>query len=113
MFFDPRLVDLVKTLLRDRRFCLDVLEPNPGEKIRHYRPTTSISFSSDLLLIIGEIFAKFIDRKSLYTAHHSQDVAKVAEFMLKKINLPEDAVRDVRLADFYMIWAKWQFLTRS
>lgn len=98
LFFDPRLVDLVKSLLRDRRFCLDVLEPNPGEKIRHYRPTASIPFSSDLLLIIGEIFAKFIDRKSRYTAHHSQDVAKVAEFMAKKINLPEDAVRDVRLA---------------
>jgi HD-GYP domain-containing protein (c-di-GMP phosphodiesterase class II) len=96
--FDPVLVNLVENLLKDQRFCLDLLESGNTEKIRSFRPLGSILISGDLFSVLGKAFAMFIDNKSRYTANHSQDVAHCAGNIATHLGLSEQSVRTIHLA---------------
>lgn len=96
--YDPRQVDVLKGLLRDRQFCLDIFDPNYKYKIERYRPATCIEVDSRMLEILGKTFAFFIDQKTPYTANHSREVANVSYKMAQALNLDGQTSRAIYLA---------------
>lgn len=95
---DPDLVRAMEELLRDRRFNLELFDPNYDLKIQPFRPSDHISIGSETLDIIGNAFAIFIDTKTPYTADHSRQVAEVALLMTRSLGMGEAARRSIYLA---------------
>jgi len=96
--FDPMLVQALEELLRERRFSLDMFDPNYDVKIQSFRPTDHINTETGTLNIIGKTFAIFIDTKTSYTANHSQQVAEVACLMARSLGMDDTAQHAVYLA---------------
>lgn len=95
---DPILVKSMEELLRDRRFSLDLFDPNYDLKIQPFRPSDQISTGSETLDIIGNTFAIFIDTKTSYTANHSRQVADVALLMAQSLGMDDTSNRSIYLA---------------
>lgn len=96
--YDPTLVKTFNGLLADRKFSLNLLNPNSSEKLAPYRPADRISGRGKTMALLSKAFASVIDQKTSYTAHHSRDVAGVSKQLALTLGLDESVQMDMYLA---------------
>ena len=90
IYYDPELVSVFLGILRDRRFSLNLSNPNSSEKLAPYRPKARISGRGKTMTLLGKAFASVIDQKSSYTANHSRDVAEVSKQLAAKLAISNE-----------------------
>jgi len=98
IYYDPELVSVFLNILGDRRFSLNISNPNSSEKLAPYRPKARISGRGQTMTLLGKAFASVIDQKSGYTANHSRDVAEVSKQLAEKLGLDAHSQMDLYLA---------------
>ena len=98
IYYDPELVSVFLNILGDRRFSLNISNPNSSEKLAPYRPKARISGRGQTMTLLGKAFASVIDQKSGYTANHSRDVAEVSKQLAEKLGLDARSQMDLYLA---------------
>ena len=98
-WFDPALVEALRTLRRDAAFWQQVLGPAPRTHLAALEPEEDVRVVDDATLdLIAEAFARVIDAKSPYTYRHSEGVAAVAVEIGRAMDLEDDELRDLRRA---------------
>src|SRR5215210_1004533 len=79
-WFDPLLVDVVRSFRRDHTFWSTVLGPDPRAHLAALEPEEQVRMADeDALDRIAQAFARVIDAKSPFTFRHSEVVAEFAE----------------------------------
>jgi HD-GYP domain-containing protein (c-di-GMP phosphodiesterase class II) len=98
-WFDPALVDALRTLRRDGDFWSAVLGPSPRTHLAALEPPEEVRLVDDAGLdLIAQAFARVIDAKSPYTFRHSEGVAELAVAIGRAIDLEPTELRDLRRA---------------
>jgi HD-GYP domain-containing protein (c-di-GMP phosphodiesterase class II) len=98
-WFDPALVDALRTLQRDSEFWSAVRGPSPSTHLAAVEPPEEIRLVDEAGLDrIAEAFARVIDAKSPYTFRHSEGVAKLAVSIGRAIDLEPEELRALRRA---------------
>ncbi len=98
-WFDPDLVDALRSLRRDRDFWAKVLGPEPSTHLAGLEPEDQVLVADDARLdVIAAAFARVIDAKSPYTYRHSEGVAEAAVGIGLTLELEEAELRDLRRA---------------
>ena len=98
-WFDPLLVDVLRSFRRDRRFWAEVLGPDPASRLAAVEPEDQVGVADEARLDrIAEAFARVIDAKSPYTARHSHGVAELADGIGRVRGFSLDQRRDLRRA---------------
>jgi HD-GYP domain-containing protein (c-di-GMP phosphodiesterase class II) len=98
-WFDPLLVDVVRSFRRDRIFWGEVLGPDPASRLSAVEPEDQVLVADEARLDqIAEAFAQVIDAKSPYTSRHSHGVAAVADAIGQARGFGADDRRDLRRA---------------
>ena len=98
-WFDPALVDALRTLRRDDAFWAAVLGPAPRRHLAAFEPPEAARPVDDATLdLVAHAFARVIDAKSPYTYRHSERVAALAVEIGHAIDLEEDELRDLERA---------------
>ena len=78
-WFDPQLVDALRSTRRDREFWASLGGLEPHRVIGAFEPEDRVQRADDERLDrVAEAFAMIIDAKSPYTGHHSEGVARIA-----------------------------------
>ena len=94
-WFDPRLVDALESVFRDRRFWASLDDPD----VSGWEPTERLLVADDARLDrIAEAFARVIDAKSPFTARHSERVAEIAVGIGAVLGFDPVLQRDLRRA---------------
>jgi HD-GYP domain-containing protein (c-di-GMP phosphodiesterase class II) len=98
-WFDPLLVDVLRSFRRDRLFWGEVLGPDPAARLAAVEPEDQMVVADEARLdSIAEAFARVIDAKSPYTGRHSQGVAELAAGIARVRGFSPDERRDLRRA---------------
>lgn len=97
--FDPKCLEAFKKISMDEEFWLELVNIDKDTSFTDdFKSHHPFEYSIEDLISIAEIFSKLVDAKSAFTARHSQNVAKVAEFMAQKSGLDEIEVKHFYLA---------------
>jgi HD-GYP domain-containing protein (c-di-GMP phosphodiesterase class II) len=98
-WFDPLLVEVVRSFRRDRIFWGEVLGPDPASRLSAVEPEDQVLVADEARLDqIAEAFAQVIDAKSPYTSRHSHGVAAVADAIGQVRGFGAEERRDLRRA---------------
>lgn len=98
-WFDPELVLHLAAILGDSGFWESLHTENPALLTARFEPPDRISEATeDRLDAVVRAFARVIDAKSTWTAHHSQKVAELALSMARALGLSSDEQRDLARA---------------
>lgn len=104
-WFDPKLVFHVAGILGDSAFWESLQTENPAALTAAFEPPDRIfEATEDRLDTVTRAFARVIDAKSAWTAHHSERVAKLAQSMARALGTTAEEERDlVRAARLHEI----------
>ena len=98
-WFDPLLVDVVRSFRRDSAFWTMVLGPDPRARLSAIEPEEQVLMADEERLdAIAYAFARVIDAKSPYTYHHSEGVAELAVGIGEGRGFGREELRDLRRA---------------
>ncbi len=98
-WFDPLLVDVLRSFRRDYAFWTTVLGPDPRAHLAELEPEEQILMADEAALgAIAQAFARVIDAKSPYTYRHSEGVAEFAVAIGQARGFDADELRDLRRA---------------
>lgn len=98
-WFDPLLVDVVRSFRRDRAFWATVLGSDPRSRLAELEPEDQVLMADDETLdLIAQAFARVIDAKSRYTCRHSEGVAEFAVAIGRAQGFDANDLRDLRRA---------------
>jgi putative nucleotidyltransferase with HDIG domain len=98
-WFDPLLVDVLRSFRRDQAFWSQVLGPDPRAHLAAVEPQEQVLVADEGTLdLIAQAFARVIDAKSPYTYRHSEGVADFAEAIGRARGFYSDELRDLRRA---------------
>jgi len=98
-WFDPDLVFHVAGFLGDTGFWESLRTENPAALTAEFEPPDQITEATDDRLdAVVRAFARVIDAKSTWTAHHSERVAELAQTMGRALGLAPDQERDLARA---------------
>jgi HD-GYP domain-containing protein (c-di-GMP phosphodiesterase class II) len=98
-WFDPLLVDILRSFRRDRSFWASVFGPDARAGLMAYEPEEEVLFADEAKLdLVAEAFARVIDAKSPYTYQHSERVADLAEGIGEVRGFHADELRTLRRA---------------
>ena len=98
-WFDPALVDALKSFARDDDFWAMVLGRSPERYLDALEPEDQILLADEERLDdIAHAFARVIDAKSPFTYLHSERVAELAVMIGRRLHFSEVELRDLRRA---------------
>jgi HD-GYP domain-containing protein (c-di-GMP phosphodiesterase class II) len=98
-WFDPLLVDALKSVAREDEFWASVLGRSPERHLSTLEPEDQIRLvDEDRLDDIAHAFARVIDAKSPYTYLHSERVAELAVTIGRCLHFSHTELRDLRRA---------------
>ena len=98
-WFDPTLVDALKSFAADDDFWAQVLGRSPERHLGGLEPEDQILIADEERLDdIARAFARVIDAKSPYTYLHSERVAELAVTIGRRLHFDEVELRDLRRA---------------
>lgn len=98
-WFDPLLVDVVRSFRQDRPFWTSVLGPDPRAHLAAFEPEEQVLMAHEAALdVIAQAFAQVIDAKSPYTYRHSEGVAEFAVAIGQARGFDAEELRDLRRA---------------
>ncbi len=98
-WFDPALVDALRSLEGDDAFWSAVLGRSPERHLAALEPEDQILFADeDRLDDIARAFARVVDAKSPYTYLHSERVAELAGTIGRRLHFSARELRDLRRA---------------
>jgi HD-GYP domain-containing protein (c-di-GMP phosphodiesterase class II) len=98
-WFDPLLVDALKSVAREDEFWARVLGRSPERHLEALEPEDQIQLADDDRLDdIAHAFARVIDAKSPYTYLHSERVAELAVTIGRCLHFGDTELRDLRRA---------------
>jgi HD-GYP domain-containing protein (c-di-GMP phosphodiesterase class II) len=98
-WFDPLLVDALRSLAREEHFWAMVLGRSPERHLDVIEPQDQILLADEERLdSIARAFARVIDAKSPYTYLHSERVAELAVTIGRRLNFSDTRLRDLRRA---------------
>jgi HD-GYP domain-containing protein (c-di-GMP phosphodiesterase class II) len=98
-WFDPALVDGLKSFAEDDHFWAQVLGRSPERLLGGLEPEDQILIADEERLDdIARAFARVIDAKSPYTYLHSERVAELAVTIGRRLHFGELQLRDLRRA---------------
>ena len=98
-WFDPVLVDALKSFAGDDEFWGRVLGRSPERHLGALEPEDQILLADDERLdVIAHAFARVIDAKSPFTYLHSERVAELAVMIGRRLHFSEMELRDLRRA---------------
>ena len=98
-WFDPTLVDALRTTRRDRGFWSSLGGREPHRVIGGSEPEDRVQHADgERLDRVAEAFALIVDAKSPYTGHHSVGVARIAVAVGDVLGYGPHALRDLRRA---------------
>ena len=98
-WFDPALVDALRSLRGDGEFWAAALGPSPRSHLAALEPAEEARLADEATLdLIAEAFARVIDAKSPYTFRHSEGVAALAVAIGDAMDLEPEELRDLRRA---------------
>ena len=98
-WFDPALVDALRTFRDDDEFWAEVLGRSPEQHLDGLEPEDQVLLADESRLDdIAHAFARVIDAKSPYTYLHSERVAELAVTIGRRLHLGELELRDLRRA---------------
>jgi len=95
-WFDPELVFHLAGFLGDVEFWESLRTDNPAALTAEHEPPDRIfEATDDRLDAVTRAFARVIDAKSAWTAHHSERVARLAQSMARSLGIAPDQERDL------------------
>ena len=98
-WFDPALVDALRSTRRDGEFWSSLGGHEPHRVIGAFEPEDRVQHADgERLDRIAEAFALIIDAKSPYTGRHSEGVARIAVSIADVLGYGPRALRDLRRA---------------
>ncbi len=98
-WFDPLLVDVLRSFRRDRAFWATVLGPDPRAHLGEVEPEDQVLMADEAAVdVIAQAFARVIDAKSPYTCRHSERVAEFADAIGQARGFEAEERRDLRRA---------------
>jgi HD-GYP domain-containing protein (c-di-GMP phosphodiesterase class II) len=98
-WFDPVLVDALRSIAREDEFWARVLGKSPERHLGALEPEDQILLADDERLdLIAHAFARVIDAKSPFTYLHSERVAELAVMIGRRLDFSETELRDLRRA---------------
>jgi HD-GYP domain-containing protein (c-di-GMP phosphodiesterase class II) len=98
-WFDPALVDALRSLEGDDEFWGVVLGRSPERHLRALEPEDQVLLADEERLDdIARAFARVIDAKSPYTYLHSERVAELAGTIGRRLHFSDVQLRDLRRA---------------
>jgi HD-GYP domain-containing protein (c-di-GMP phosphodiesterase class II) len=98
-WFDPLLVDALRSLAREEHFWAMVLGRSPERHLGALEPQDQILLADEERLdAIARAFARVIDAKSPYTYLHSERVAELAVTIGRRLHFSDAKLRDLRRA---------------
>ncbi len=98
-WFDPVLVDALKSVAKDDEFWSQVLGRSPERYLAALEPEDQIQLADDERLdSIAHAFARIIDAKSPFTYLHSERVAELAVTIGRRLHFGAVELRDLRRA---------------
>ena len=98
-WFDPVLVDALRSFAGDDEFWGRVLGRSPERHLGALEPADQILLADDERLdVIAHAFARVIDAKSPFTFLHSERVAELAVMIGRRLHFSEVELRDLRRA---------------
>ena len=98
-WFDPTLVDALRSFAHDDAFWGKVLGRAPEQHLGALEPEDQVLFADDERLDdIAHAFARVIDAKSPYTYLHSERVAELAVTIGRRLHFSAVELRDLRRA---------------
>jgi len=97
-FFNPNLVELFFKALSDENFWSDLQPERIESALKRLRPEKSLKLSLDDLEDAAAIFGRIVDRKSPYTAFHSEGVSRLCVLLATEMALPKKTVQGLRIA---------------
>ena len=98
-WFDPTLVDALKTLRGDSAFWLGLSQNDTVADVARFEPQDRIFLADEGRLdLVAEAFARVVDAKSPWTYEHSSGVADLTDGIAERLGLPPDERRPLRRA---------------
>jgi HD-GYP domain-containing protein (c-di-GMP phosphodiesterase class II) len=98
-WFDPTLVDALRSLARNEEFWGQVMGRSPERHLGELEPEDQILIADDERLDdIARAFARVIDAKSPFTYLHSERVAELAVTIGRRLQFTDVQLRDLRRA---------------
>ena len=98
-WFDPTLVEALRSLGGDENFWTRVLGRSPERHLGALEPEDQILMADEARLDdIARAFARVIDAKSPYTYLHSERVAELAVTIGRRLHFSDVQLRDLRRA---------------
>jgi len=98
-WFDPALVDALKSFAGDDDFWAQVLGRSPERHLAALEPEDQVVIADEERLDdIARAFARVIDAKSPFTYLHSERVAELAVTIGRRLHFDEVELRDLRRA---------------
>jgi HD-GYP domain-containing protein (c-di-GMP phosphodiesterase class II) len=98
-WFDPALVDGLKSIARDDAFWAQVLGRSPERHLTLLEPEDQVLLADENRLDdIARAFARVIDAKSPFTYLHSERVAELALTIGRRLHFDAAELRDLRRA---------------
>ena len=98
-WFDPVLVDALRSLAGEEEFWARVLGRSPERHLGELEPEDQIVLADEERLDdIARAFARVIDAKSPYTCLHSERVAELAVTIGRRLHFSDPQIRDLRRA---------------
>ncbi len=97
--FDPKLVELFFKISENQIIWDELENINQSDDfINEFKIQHPMNYPIEDLISIAEIFSKLVDLRSSFTARHSENVAKVAEYIAGKMNYDKDETKLFYLA---------------
>jgi HD-GYP domain-containing protein (c-di-GMP phosphodiesterase class II) len=98
-WFDPKLVDAINELVKDKNFCAVLRSSNIIKKVMELAPAkANILLNDDYLDCIVSAFGKIIDSKSPFTSGHSERVALFTELIAEEMNIDTETKKWLKRA---------------
>ena len=100
--YDPAAVEALVQASRKDCFWLDLVNPSYSGLIFHEMESWGLAcYKVRDMLSIAEVFAKIIDRTSVFTAHHSRSVSKVATLLAGECGFCESELHMMETAGLF------------
>jgi HD-GYP domain-containing protein (c-di-GMP phosphodiesterase class II) len=98
-WFDPAVVDALRSIASGPGFWDAILGPAPCAELERYEPQEpALQVDERRLDSVAEAFARVIDAKSPFTYRHSEGVAILAYQIGQRLDLPKRLLPDLRRA---------------
>jgi HD-GYP domain-containing protein (c-di-GMP phosphodiesterase class II) len=96
--FNPKITEHFNRAAKAESFWLDIASPRLYSLLLHHGPLRNEEIGFDSLETISKLFRDVIDFKSPYTATHTAGVSASAEIIAMLFGLPENEIRQIRVA---------------